>query len=77
MKFQNFLALARKTFQKPIFVAGARNKKVDFFTFALFYKQTAFIYARKIFNATKMYTYTVSPEKLAWHPVNFGLRPGL
>ena len=57
MKFQNFLALTRETFQKSDFVAGAREKKVDFLTFSLFYKQNALIYARKFFNATKMYPY--------------------
>ena len=55
MKLQNFLALTRETFQKSDFVAGAREKKVNFLTFSQFYKQNALIYARKFFNATKIY----------------------
>ena len=57
MKFQIFLAFAGETFQTPLFVAGVSEKKVDFFTFSLVYKQNALIYARNFFNAAKMYTY--------------------
>ena len=68
MKFQHLRAITSKN--HPFCRRHAR-KKVDFFTFLLFYKQNALIYARNFFNAAKMYTY--SPEKLACPPPqNFG-----
>ena len=68
MKFQNFLALARETFQKPLLVAGAR-KRVDLFNvFTVLQTKCTnmLIYARIFDNAAKC-TH-ISPEKLACPP---------
>ena len=80
MKFHNFLALARENFQKPPFLSQARAKKGRFFTFLLFYKQNALIYARIFFNAAKMYTYNravASPWAGGEHEKFFTPKKGL
>ena len=74
MKFQKFLALTRETFQKPYFVAGAREKKSISLLFHCF---TNKMHSYMLVNfSTQQKCTHISLEKLAWPSVNFGLRPG-